>query len=101
MPADTSLPQAPSAHHGDGDAPYPCSAWPEPPGGAAFIDYGYCRTSLDYHGPSSPQGHGDPRCPSTCPHKAPLKVAVGFGKQYTWHGAVKAAEWARKQRSKT
>lgn len=25
MPADTTLPQQPSAHHGNGDAPYPCS----------------------------------------------------------------------------
>lgn len=101
MPVDTTLSDKPSRHHGNGDAPYPCHAADKPPGGAGFIDYGFCRTSLDWHGPASPQGAGDPRCPGDCPHKAPQKIAIGFGKQYAWHGAVRAAAWARKQKDKT
>jgi len=100
MPADTTLPQAPSAHHGNGDAPYPCSTWPEPPGADWAINHGGCRHSLGWYGEGNPQGHGDPRCPSTCQHKASQDIAIGYAREYSEHGAVAAAAWARKQRSK-
>ena len=99
MPADTTIPQAPSRHHGDASAPYPCSAAATPPRAAWSIDYGYCRTSLDWHGAGIPQGHGDPRCPNTCPHKAPVKVAVEFDQRFARDGAVGAAGWAQEVRT--
>lgn len=98
MPADHSLSQTPTAHHGDASAPYPCSARNAPPIGPGFINYGYCRTSLDWHGRGSPQGQGDPRCPASCPNKAPEKVAVEFGRRYERDGNLAAAAWAEGQR---
>ena len=98
MPADNSLSQEPSARHSNGSAPYPCSASPTPPGSNWSIDYGYCRTSLDWHGPNNPQGTGDPRCPADCQHKAPIEVAIGFIKRWPIGGAMEAAAWARSKR---
>lgn len=100
MPADPSLSSQPSQHHGSGDAPYPCHTWVKPPGAAWAIDYGYCRTSLDWHGDDSPKGAGDPRCPSDCPHKAPRAVAIRFCKAFSWRGAAAAAAGSREHRSK-
>lgn len=98
MPADPSISNAPSAHHGNGDKPYPCAAWPAPPGAPWSVDYGYCRTSLDLHQPHERIGSTDPRCPVDCQHKAPEGVAVKFSKQFAWRGAVAAAAMARKHR---
>lgn len=99
MPADPSIPSGPSAHHGNGDAPYPCSV--KGPGRAAFaIDYGFCRTSLDHHPASDKVGSSDPRCPAKCPHKAPEAVAIRFTKLFNWHGAASAARMARKEKGK-
>ena len=93
MPADHTLPST-SVHHGDASKPYQCSTRSNPPGAAWAINYGYCRTSLDWHGPDSKQGAGDPRCPATCQHKAPEWVAIGFGKWFALDGAASAATWA-------
>ena len=99
MPADESLSQEPTAAHGDGLGPYRCSKAEKPPRAAAWsIDYGYCRTSLDWHGPNNPQGTGDPRCPADCQHKAPIEVAIGFIKRWPIGGAMEAAAWARSKR---
>ena len=97
MPADSTLSQAPTNLHGDGVSPYQCSTRPAPPGSDWSIDYGYCRTSLDWHGPGNPQGAGDPRCPSDCPHKAPQEVAIGFMERWP-SGATVAAAWAKAQK---
>ena len=93
MPADTSLNQAPSAHHGSAARPYACHTDARPPGAEFAIDYGFCRTSLD-----ALTGSTDPRCPADCRHKAPAAVAAQFDKLFWWHGAAKAAKWAREQR---
>lgn len=98
MPADESLSQEPTAAHGDGLVPYQCSKWPTPPGTQFSIDYGYCRTSLDHWPASYKQGSSDPRCPSCCPHKAPIEVAVEFAKVFATNGANDAAAMARKHR---
>lgn len=98
MPADDTIHQGSSPLHSNGDAPYQCSRWPAPPGANWAIDYGYCRNSLDWHGPDSRQGSGDPRCPQTCPHKAPTEVAAGFYVVYAEQGARGAAAWARGQK---
>lgn len=92
MPADHTLPDC-TERHGDGHAPYQCHARPKKPSAAWAIDYGYCRHSLD-----ELCGLDDPRCPATCPHKAPRNVAEHFGKLFAWRGAQAAAEWAREQR---
>lgn len=97
MPADPTLPQT-SAHHGNASAPYLCHKAEAPPGATWSIRYGYCRTSLDWHGPGNPQGQGDPRCPSSCPHKAPQALAVKFTKRLGWLGAREAARLAREHR---
>lgn len=88
MPADTTLSQT-SDKHSDGNAPYPCSMREHPPGGSGFIDYGYCRTSMDHF------GKDDPRCHETCKHKADQDTARGFVLRFVTHGAKAAAEWAR------
>lgn len=99
MPADPSITSAPSEHHGNGDAPYPCSSRPSAPPHAAFsINYGgYCRTSLDHHKAAHKVGSSDPRCPADCPHKAPEGVAVLFTAIFNKRdgGAEKAAQMAR------
>lgn len=97
MPADPSIPSAPSVHHTSGVAPYVCSTRQEPPASAEWsIQYGgYCRTSLDHHGDSRKVGSSDPRCPADCPHKAPEGVAVLFTEIFTQRGAQAAAEMAR------
>lgn len=101
MPADESLSQEPtSATHGDGVSPYKCSTRPKPPGVSWGINYGYCRTSLDHWPESHKQGSSDPRCPATCPHKAPVEVAIEFAKVYKEKGAAAAAEMARQHREK-
>ena len=92
MPADTTLPQI-SGKHGNGNAPYPCHQRTTPPGGNGFIDYGYCRTSLD-----SSEGVRDPRCPNDCKHKAPADVVEGFAVRFATRGAVSAAEWVRAEK---
>ena len=93
MPADTSLNQAPSAMHGDAAKPYRCHQDDNPPGAEWAIDHGYCRHSLD-----TLVGRDDPRCPADCKHKAPPAVVTQFDKLFWWHGAAKAAKWAREQR---
>jgi len=93
MPADTSLNQAPSAHHGSAARPYACHTDARPPGAEFAIDYGFCRTSLD-----ALTGSTDPRCPADCRHKAPPMVVAQFEKLFQWHGARGAAEFARQQR---
>ena len=92
MPADPTMP-ALTAHHGDAAKPYRCHQDDNPPGAEWAIDYGYCRHSLDVL-----TGSTDPRCPQTCPHKAPAAVAAQFDKLFLLHGAAKAAKWAREQR---
>ena len=94
MPADTSLNQAPSAHHGSAARPYACHADDRPPGAEFAINYGYCRHSLDVL-----VGRDDPRCLADCRHKAPGSVATQFDKLFWWHGAAAAAKWAREQRN--
>lgn len=100
MPADPSITSAPSIHHRDGASPYACSARQKPPASADWsLNYGgYCRTSLDHHKAAHRVGSSDPRCPATCPHKAPEGVAVLFtaifNKQHDG-GAAKAAAMAR------
>ena len=93
MPADTSLNQAPSAHHSDAATPYGCYYGHRPPGAEFAINYGFCRHSLD-----TLTGSTDPRCQADCRHKAPAAVAAQFDKLFWWHGAAKAAKWAREQR---
>ena len=93
MPADTSLNQAPSAHHGSAARPYACHTDARPPGAEFAIDYGFCRTSLD-----ALTGSTDPRCPADCRHKAPAAVVTQFDKLFHWRGASAAAAWARAQR---
>lgn len=92
MPADHTLP-ARTAHHGNGDAPYPCYEWPELPHPEPFVDYGYCRHSLD-----TLAGIDDPRCPVDCPHKAPADVADEFDRIFKSSGAQLAARYARRAR---
>lgn len=103
MPADESLSQEPTAKtHGDGVSPYQCSKAAKPPRAAAWsIDYGYCRTSIDHWPASYQQGSSDPRCPATCPHKAPESVALEFAQVYATHGAKEAAAMARKHKEST
>ena len=93
MPADTSLNQAPSAHHGSAARPYACHTAARPPGAEFAIDYGFCRTSLD-----ALTGSTDPRCPADCRHKAPPMVVAKFDKLFMWRGASAAAAWVRAQR---
>lgn len=97
MPADPSITSAPSVHHTSGTAPYVCSTREKPPAIAEWsINYaGYCRTSLDKHGPDSKVGSSDPRCPAECKHKAPEGVAVLFTEIFNKRGAQAAAEMAR------
>lgn len=90
MPADNTLNQAPSRHHSNGNAPYPCSQRDVPPGGRGFINYGFCRTSLD-----STAGVSDPRCPANCKHKAGSSIVAGFNERFDARGALAAAEWSR------
>ena len=92
MPADLTMPER-TAHHGDAAVHYRCHADEQPPGAEWSIHYGYCRHSLD-----SLVGSTDPRCPAACPHKAPAAVVTQFDKLFWWHGAAKAAKWAREQR---
>ena len=99
MPADPSISSAPSARHGNGDAPYACSAREKAPASADWaIAYGgYCRTSLDHHKAAHKVGSSDPRCPANCPHKAPEGVAALFTAIFNKRdgGAAKAAQMAR------
>ena len=90
MPADNTLSQAPSAHHGNAAEPYPCHAAPKPPGASWAISYGFCRTSMDVL-----HGSTDPRCPQGCKHKAPERVVVQFDELYKLRGNAAAAEYAR------
>ncbi|GAB2471975.1 hypothetical protein GCM10027082_24360 [Comamonas humi] len=96
MPADNTLSQSPSPVHGNGNASYPCSKADVPPGGPGFINYGYCRTSLD-----SAAGSTDPRCPKDCKHKAPATVVEQFNQLFLQQGAQAAAAWAKDQRGVT
>ena len=92
MPADLTMPER-TERHGDAARPYGCYCDRRPPGAEFAIDYGFCRHSLD-----TLTGSTDPRCPADCRHKAPAAVAAQFGKLFWWHGAAKAAKWAREQR---
>lgn len=100
MPADNTLPQAPTERHGNGNGPYPCHEWPQPPSADFALDYGYCRTSLDHQPTGARHGSTDPRCPRYCPHKAPERVAVMFAKTFAWQGARAAAKQAKAHRDK-
>lgn len=97
MPVDPSISSAPSVHHTSGTAPYVCSQRQQPPASADWaIPYGsYCRTSLDHHPERHKVGSADPRCPTSCPHKAPEAVAVRFTKLFISSGAQIAAKMAR------
>ena len=92
MPADLTMPER-TERHGDAARPYRCHADDRPPGAEFAIDYGFCRTSLD-----ALTGSTDPRCPQTCPHKAPATVVAQFDKLFAWRGAAAAAGWSRAQR---
>lgn len=92
MPADLTMPER-TERHGDAARPYRCHADDRPPCAEWAINYGYCRHSLDVL-----TGSTDPRCPQTCPHKAPAAVAAQFDKLFHWRGASAAAAWARAQR---
>ncbi len=98
MPADESLQQTPSAHHGDASKPYPCSQADAPPGSAWGIDYGYCRTSLDNRPLADKVGSSDPRCPADCKHKATKAVAMQFQRLFLMHGAQTAAAFVRRKK---
>lgn len=98
MPADSSLPQTPSAHHGDSSKPYPCHAWENPPIAPWSIDYGYCRHSLDSQPPHAKIGSSDPRCPRDCPHKAPGAAVMVFTRLFYTKGAKAAAEATKRHR---
>lgn len=100
MPADESLTHDQSAGtHGDGVSPYWCSKRGIPPGhGSGFIDYGYCRTSLDLWPEHYQQGSSDPRCPRDCPNKASPEVAAQFQAIYKESGNAKAAEYTAEHR---
>jgi hypothetical protein len=93
MPVDPSLSDTPSQLHGSAKLPYPCHAWDAPPSASWALSFGYCRHSLDVL-----SGLNDPRCPATCPHKAPETITQQFDKLFHWRGAQAAAEWARAQR---
>lgn len=93
MPADHTLSDT-SPRHSSAADPYPCHTRAVPPGAAWAIDNGYCRTSLD-----SLTGAADPRCPKTCPHKAPAEVVEGYTVRFVTRGAMAAAAWAREQRN--
>ena len=95
MPADLTMPER-TERHGDAARPYRCHADDRPPGAEFAIDYGFCRTSLD-----ALIGSTDPRCPQTCPHKAPAAVVTQFDKLFHWRGASAAAAWARAQREES
>lgn len=97
MPVDPSVSSAPSVHHTSGTAAYPCSQRQLPPARADWsLDYGsYCRTSLDHHPAEHKVGSADPRCPASCPHKAPEKVAARFTKLFSGPGVAIAAKMAR------
>lgn len=93
MPADETLPQVSSKHHGDGVSPYPCYAWPKAPSAPWSLKYGFCRHSLD-----SLNGSTDPRCPASCPHKAPKGTDEVFDDAFARLGASGAAEMMRERR---
>lgn len=93
MPADSSITQGPSAKHGNGDAPYPCSQANQAPGATWAIDYGYCRHSLDQLA-----GRDDRRCPADCQHKAPGPVAEKFIQVYRAEGNAAAAAYSWRAR---
>lgn len=93
MAVDPSISSAPSALHGSAAKPYPCSNWPSPPGhGSGFINYGFCRTSLD-----AGMSREDERCPDTCPHKASVQIAEAFTIHFAKHGAEAAAKFIKEQ----
>lgn len=103
MPADNTLSMEPSSKHGNGNAPYPCSQRLQAPGpkeATWAIDYGWCRTSLDYHPEGYKQGSDDPRCPKDCQHKASTETAQEFAVVFVHEGAVKAAAWAKANKLK-
>lgn len=93
MPADDILTQAPSAKHGNGDTPYPCSQAVRAPGATWAINYGFCRHSLDQLA-----GRDDGRCPTDCQHKAPGPVAEKFIQVYSAEGNAAAAAYSWRAR---
>lgn len=92
MPVDPQAGQQPAR---TGDHPYPCSQRPVLQIAPWALQNGWCRTSLDLHKPEDKIGSSDPRCPASCPHKAPQSVAVQFSRLFQWHGAEAAALVAR------
>lgn len=99
MPLDPAVIQEPSKLHGSGDAPYQCYSRPRFETGV-FVDYGYCRHSLDVWPEHLKHGSSDPRCPKDCPNKAPIGVALMFQELYNDpnHGNKGASEFSRQHR---
>lgn len=90
MPADTSLSTAPSARHGNGDAPYWCYSIAKPVSADWSIKFApYCRHSLE------PENFTDRRCPADCKHRASEAVAMKFHEVFKANGAIAAAEAIR------
>lgn len=99
MPLDPAVIQEPSKLHNSGDAPYQCSSRPRHASGV-FVDYGYCRHSLDVWPEHLKQGSSDKRCPKDCPNKAPMEVAIKFQELYSnpLHGNKGASDFSRQHR---
>jgi len=99
MPLDPAVIQEPSKLHNSGDAPYQCSSRPRHASGV-FVDYGYCRHSLDVWPEHLKQGSSDKRCPKDCPNKAPMEVAIKFQELYSdpKHGNKGASDFSRQHK---
>lgn len=93
MPADPTISQAPSRHHGNAAQHYPCHKADTAPGSSWSIEYGYCRHSLDYL-----SGKDDHRCPANCKHKAPEPVVQRFTTLFNTVGAIRAAAYTKQYR---
>lgn len=98
MPADPAQAAIHSPSSISATKPYVCSEWDKPPKAEWSVDYGWCRNSLDYHEDRDKVGSSDPRCPQTCPHKAPAGAVAKFQADYSSHGNLVAAENAKRSR---
>lgn len=92
MPADNSISQESSKHHGNGSDPYRCYNSEKTPSCAEWsLTFGnYCRHSLD-----SLFGANDERCPKDCKHKAPDASVKQFDVTFFESGARAAAKISR------